>query len=161
MKFQLKIFILFLILTIISCKKSEQKKTTFNNTVDYDKIVDDKVNLNNLLHKAINLNDTIAFKRASKIFETSGRDKEFIYYSITMAEKNNYSDAYFETYFLLNAIDEIEGYNKNKTNYLALFYLFKAFEKGNGHAKYVINELYKDPKLIPNSKFFLTKMNHL
>ncbi|MEN4762889.1 hypothetical protein ABEG63_21395 [Chryseobacterium sp. C39-AII1] len=105
-----------------------------------------------LLDDAIIKGDTLAYQESFKDFSVSGHLQEFLYYSLKMAKNHNYSDAYFDTYYILNLLNNQNGFISEKDKNESLFYLLKSYEMGNSNAKYKINDLFiKKNKKIPNS----------
>lgn len=102
------LFLVFILFSILNCNKEKSNedvklKNVLSKklTTDYIPYVDGKFDFNNRtlredLNKAIYENDTLAYNRACKKYATNGRYKEFLYYAILMAEKNNYRDAYWD-----------------------------------------------------------------
>lgn len=104
------------------------------------------------LKKAIDKGDTHAYDVASKKYMINGRQKEFLYYAILMAEKNNYIQAYTD----ISTILGIYNYeNPSDTNFISrykLYNLLKAYEMGDDGAKQSVDQLYTDKgKKIPKS----------
>lgn len=148
----MKNYLLILLILVISCRENnvENKNIQNKNVIlnEYETEYNDKEKLNELLRKAIDDNNTDAYYKAFKIHVIANRYHEFLYYSITMAEKNNFSQAYFDTYYLLTV-------RISKPSKLAMYYLLKAYEKRNEDAIDEIKELFPDPKSIPTSNSFL------
>jgi hypothetical protein len=144
-----KILILNIIIMVLffGCKKNEIVKT--QNPI-YQSGYENKAILDSLLRKAIILGDTIAYKRAYKEFQISGHNKEFLYFSIKMAERNNYLKAYFDVYQIIKVNDMIEKFDDKKTSNIGLFYLIKAYKKGDKNSRDEIEILFPNKKLIPN-----------
>ncbi|MDQ8141012.1 hypothetical protein [Chryseobacterium sp. CFS15] len=150
---------------LLSCfKKNDDEITT--TTTPMDTIVKDsnpymenyqnRKRIKKLLDNAIINGDTISYQEAYKDFIISEHSQEFLYYSIKMAKRNNYTRAYFDTYTILNILDKRNGYLSQSDKNEALFYLLKAYEKGDINAKYKLDELYtKKNKKIPLSSSVL------
>lgn len=149
---------------LLSCfKKNDDEITT---TTPMDTIVKDsnpymenyqnRKRIKKLLDNAIINGDTISYQEAYKDFIISEHSQEFLYYSIKMAKRNNYTRAYFDTYTILNILDKRNGYLSQSDKNEALFYLIKAYEKGDINAKYKLDELYtKKNNKIPLSSSVL------
>ncbi|MCY0968137.1 hypothetical protein [Chryseobacterium wangxinyae] len=111
-----------------------------------------------LLDDAIINGDTISYQDAYKNFIISDNSQQFLYYSIKMARRNNYSRAYFDTYSILNLLDKKNGFVSESDKNESLFYLLKAYEKGDINAKYKLDDLYtKKNTKIPSSSSLLIK----
>lgn len=144
---------------LFSCSKKyenissiNKKDTIETNSNPYLLNYENKQKIKKLLDNAIINGDTISYQEAYKDFIVSDNSQEFLYYSIKMAKRNNYSRAYFDTYSILNLLDKKNGYVSESDNKEALFYLLKAFEKGDINAKYKLNDLYiKKNTKIPSS----------
>lgn len=152
------------ILFFISCNKkidnnSEKLHNIEQNQINpYTSKYDDEEYMKNLLDKAILHGDTTSYKEAYKNFVISNHHKEFLYYSMKMSEKYNFSNAYYNTYHLINLLDNINGYNSKEKNKTALFYLIKAYELNNHYAKSKVQELYLNKGLkVPSSITVLEK----
>ncbi len=114
-------------------KESQELKNILDeensNKKEYTHYKDNKFDFNdkNLyknLNKAINEGDTIAYKSASKYYIVNGRYKEFLYYAILMAEKNNYREAYWD-------ISTILASESNEfTSQYGTYSLLKSYEMG-------------------------------
>lgn len=153
-----KFIFLTTIFLLSSCKKNNEgiqkdKKTNnekekiVSNDDPYQRGYNDKVYLNKLLEDALLKGDTIAYRRAFKEFTISGHNEEFIYYAIKMAERHDVALAYADAYYLLT-------YRQDEPNKIAIFYLLKAYEKGDKDAKSEVKEIFLDKK-IPSSNSFM------
>ena len=109
-----------------------------------------------MLDSAIINADTLSYQQAFKDFIVSEHSQEFLYYSIKMAKRNNYPRAYFDTYTILNILDKRNGYLSQSDKSESLFYLIKAYEKGDINAKYKLDNLYTKKNIkIPSSTSLL------
>lgn len=148
----MKNYLLILLTLVISCRENnvENKNIQTKNLIinDYEAEYNNKENLNKLLKDAIDNYNKDSYFEAFRIHVISNRYEEFLYYSIMMAEKNNFDQAYYDCYYLMTV-------RINKPNKLAMYYLLKAYEKGNEDAKDEIKELFPDTKTIPTSNSFL------
>ncbi|MDW9379165.1 hypothetical protein [Chryseobacterium sp. JV558] len=122
------------------------------NTEEYTQYKDNKFDFNDKqlyenLKKAIYEGDTLAYKSASKHYIINGRYKEFLYYAILMAEKNNYKEAYWDISSIL-ASEQHELYASQYETYS----LLKSYEMGDKGAKQSVKNIYTDKgKKIPKS----------
>lgn len=127
-----------------------------NESNPYMENYDNKTRMKKLLDNAITSGDTLSYQEAYKDFLVSEHSQEFLYYSIKMAKRNNYNRAYFDIYCILNLLDKKNGYLSESDKNEALYYLLKAYEKGDSNAKSLLNDLYiKQNKKIPTSKSIL------
>jgi TPR repeat protein len=157
------LLMLFPIAILFSCTRKDENKTSIIKT---DTIIKDpnpyivnyenKERMKKMLDSAIINADTLSYQQAFKDFIVSEHSQEFLYYSIKMAKRNNYPRAYFDTYTILNILDKRNGYLSQSDKNEALFYLLKAYEKGDINAKYKLDELYtKKNNKIPLSSSVL------
>lgn len=138
------IMLLTLVLLTFSCRKNIPEKIDSKSTVAS---LNDSVY--NVANTAIEKGDTIMYKKAYRYFSINHHDKEFLYYSITMAHVYSFSQAYFDTYTILTNVNDS---NKLKNNILCDYYLLKSYEGNNHHAKDMIKEIYLDKGLkVPTS----------
>lgn len=91
--------------------------------------------------------DTLAYRKLRHIFYYSGHSKEFLYYAMLTAEQD-YPLAYFDVYTLLYSLKN----PKSKTNKLANYYLFLAYEKHAEHSKTTIEERFGNSFRVPNAE---------
>ncbi|EJL71480.1 hypothetical protein [Chryseobacterium populi] len=144
-----KIIILNILLLLISCNKKEKTKETTSPSSIKNSETTDKY-----LNDAILKGDTIAYIRAYKAYSIHGRDEEFLYYAIKMAEEHQYPFAYENVYTILSTISDEKGYNKKSK--IGEYYLLRAYELGNAMAKERIKWKYSDEnKKIPTSRSVL------
>ncbi|AZA75190.1 hypothetical protein [Chryseobacterium indoltheticum] len=164
-----KFLIIFLIVKLfISCSKKEKNindlQTSLINKNDsitkeenpYIANYDDKKRKKKLLDSAIIYGDTLSYQEAFKDFLIAERSQEFLYYSIKMGKIHNYGEAYFDTYYIMNLLDNRNKYISEKDKKVSLYYLLKAYEMNNSTAKDKLNDLYlKKNKKIPTSASIL------
>ena len=142
------------ILTLfMSCKKEDYKKEheesckSNNDGANYLNL--DDSNMIFELKKGIMDNDTILYKKYYAIYLKSGHAKEFLYYALLMAEKNNSKTAYLNVAEILNDPIQVKYNFKSK---FASFNLLKAYELGEKNAKQYVNYIYTEKgKPIPKS----------
>jgi TPR repeat protein len=157
------LLMLFPIAILFSCTRKDENKTSIIKT---DTIIKDpnpyivnyenKERMKKMLDSAIINADTLSYQQAFKDFIVSEHSQEFLYYSIKMAKRNNYPRAYFDTYTILNILDKRNGYLSQSDKNEALFYLLKAYEKGDINAKYKLDNLYTKKNIkIPSSTSLL------
>lgn len=157
------LLMLFPIAILFSCTRKDENKTSIIKT---DTIIKDpnpyivnfenKERMKKMLDSAIINADTLSYQQAFKDFIVSEHSQEFLYYSIKMAKRNNYPRAYFDTYTILNILDKRNGYLSQSDKNESLFYLIKAYEKGDINAKYKLDNLYTKKNIkIPSSTSLL------
>jgi hypothetical protein len=118
--------------------------------VDSDFDFNDKT-LKENLNKAIYKGDTIAYSKACKQYAINGRYKEFLYYAILMAEKNNYGKAYWDISTILSFEDTHPLFNKFESKY-GRYSILKAYEIGDDVTKSSMNRIYTEKgKPVPSS----------
>jgi len=143
--------LLFIVFFCGSCMKDSNKP--------YEK--GDKVKVYHHLRLAINEGDGEAFNKAARYFLLNGKETEFYYYSLLMANKHNNSEAYFHLYRILTINRKINGVNlygadKNSKN-MSLFYLLKSHELGYKNAKFHISQEFTNLDSIPHSSIYINK----
>ncbi|MFZ4929542.1 hypothetical protein [Chryseobacterium sp. Mn2064] len=154
---KIKYMIVFCITaSIVSCNQKERKvidkgteseKTFKINDTKSDSL---KILLNNIIKKG----DTLSYNKAYKTFTVYGDKREFLYYSMMMADKYNYKRAFYNTYMLIQSIGiEYEYDTKSK---IGEYYLLKAYEMEDKFAIQDVEYIYKG-KLIPTSSSVLEK----
>jgi hypothetical protein len=162
-----KLFLLSVLSLLFNCDKNTSKKDVKLKNILNDKQAneyiphkDDKFDFNDKtlkenINKAIYKGDTTAYKQAYRYFSINYYEKEFLYYSIMMADKYDYNQAYFDTYIILS---NLNTENKIDDCSVCQYYLLKSFEKNNHYAKDVIKEIFTDKGLkIPTSISVLQK----
>jgi len=101
-----------LMFVIVSCKKEESYPMAYVSAKDHEKYEVD----------ALEKGDTIAYNQLSMEFFDSPNEGEFLYTSLTMANKYNYGRAYDDAYMCLtNAYHkkeytELDGLDRNTKN---------------------------------------------
>jgi hypothetical protein len=155
----------FLLIIIYSlCSSCNKKENIDSNQIQDEKITspsqsyfDDFVNqdkIKALTDKSKN-GDTIAYRNLRHIYFYSDHVKEFLYNAMTIAEKHDYPLAYYDVYTILYSPDN----NDSRTNKLANYYLFKAYEKKSEHAETTIKERLGDSYKIPKSQDYWVEIN--
>ncbi|EJL71483.1 hypothetical protein [Chryseobacterium populi] len=151
------LFVIPLFFFFESCSKTEKKRNNDKKeSVENKKVATDtnslnindtklQEDLNNMLLK----NDTIMYIKSRRKYITSGHSKEFLYYAILMAEKNNYKEAYKDITNILDfTLEDPLAYNSQYASYC----LLKAYEMGDEGAKSSVNYIYTEKgKKIPTS----------
>lgn len=148
-----------ILLLFISCIKEEQKnkqqKDVYkpDTSVAFNYLNFDDPKLGVELKKAIMENDTILYKKYYAIYSKSGHIKEFLYYAILMAEKNNYKTAYLHIAeaFDMRLDDPLITKYKFESKFSS-YNLLKAYEMGDKNAKQSVKYIYLEKgKPIPKS----------
>ncbi|MBW8360998.1 MAG: hypothetical protein K0M56_02285 [Kaistella sp.] len=137
-------------LLVSSCNKNEQK--TDKNNGDINVASDTNVFTEpdvEELNRMIVENDTVAYKKYYKRYITSGHSRDFLFYAVLMAEKNNYPMAYMDIANTLDfKLDDPLAYNSK----YALYCMLKAYEMRVDGAEESINYIYTQKgKTIPKS----------
>jgi|GEM_PF-3433006 len=137
------VLILLSFFCLYNCKKQQQDSLR-NQNDGYIKF--DINNRKKDLEEAIIKNDTTAYKMYFKEYVVNGYAREFLYYAILMAERNNYKGAYQDTSAILySTTDDTLSYRSTFAN----FTLLKAYEMGDKvatqHVKYMYIEKGKKP----------------
>ncbi|UOX34842.1 hypothetical protein LXD69_04860 [Flavobacterium sediminilitoris] len=120
-----KSILLFSILILYSCNKKNDVKTEISTPELYLSIKNDEKLITELKSK-VYTGDTIAYYKLRDIYFNSGYAKEFLYYSIFMAENYNYSVAFrdnFKAFSEISVTKESDAINK-----ISNYYLLKSFE---------------------------------
>lgn len=153
-----KIILFSLILFLFNCTKNDKQ---VNKTINKDTIKKSEIpkfdfhdkELQENLDKAILKGDTLAYIRSYKAYTTNGKSKEFLYYAIIMAEKNNYKRAYYDISRLLALRTDDPLVTKYKYSSSFGFYSFlKSYELGDDFAKDDVKDFYvNENKSIPKS----------
>ncbi|MPT31209.1 MAG: hypothetical protein E2600_06000 [Chryseobacterium sp.] len=143
------------LLCLLNCKKDNsvlQKKELSGKNTGNSFNINQK---SKQVEQSILNNDTISYNRAFKEYVTNGHHKEFLYYAILMAEKNNYKGAYQDISSILEfTVDDPLNYQSK----FSLFSLLKAYEMGNKVAAGSVKYIYTDKgKEIPKSSSIYCK----
>lgn len=142
--------IIILSLFFFSCKDKIEKKAIPENESStlslYLQYFNDKNKVDSLMDKIVNKGDTLAYKDLSMIYALSGHRSDYLRVSLIMANKYQYTQAYYDVYNDLyrtnsyisgNKEETIEDLNMldKDTRNLAFKYLEKAASKGHVKAK--------------------------
>ena len=149
-----KSILLFSLLILYSCNKKSDVKTAISTPELYKSIKDDEKLITELKSK-VYTGDTIAYYKLRDIYFNSGYAKEFLYYSIFMAENYNYSVAFRDSY---KAFNEISSTEENDTiNKISNYYLLKAFESKAKRIDYEeeFEKRFGSIENVPNSKDYI------
>ncbi|WP_370899697.1 hypothetical protein [Chryseobacterium gossypii] len=159
---KIKLFLALLLLFNCAKKEKQINKIVNNDSINRFEIpkfdFHDK-ELQTNLNKAILNGDTLGYIRSYKTYTINGRDKEFLYYAIIMAEKHNYRRAYYDISRILSLRPTDSIYKKN--NYSSKFgdySLLKSYELGDDFAKDDVKDFYiNEHKPIPKSSSIYCK----
>ena len=106
--------------------------------------------------------DTIAYSELRiEYLEVHYYEEEFLLYSIIMADKYNYPQAYYYVYECLTSIFERHHYAgkiDEKTKELALKYLREGVELNDKQSTHELSELYLQGKYVPKDTIFGKKL---
>lgn len=147
---------------VFSCKENSSKITVENSRrAEKKSIIEDTVEkpIYDLIRKAIAKGDTVAYSNVSSIYFHEENETEFLYVAMIMANKYDYSAAYYDVYttFAYPYTGERLDAMDHDTKCLALYYLLRAKEKGVDQAINECETIFKGKK-IPKSSFFLLEM---
>lgn len=141
---------------LLSC--NEKNKHTDNDLSQKKDLISQKFDLDNPaikqdLDNAILKGDTIAYVKSYKAYTINGKSKEFLYYAILMAEKNNYKRAYYDISRILALRTDDPLYKKYKfSSSFGTYSFFKSYEMGDDFAKEDVKDFYLDKnKKVPKS----------
>lgn len=156
-----KILFVISFICLLACNKNDEKLsrdkevglTEINTHEFYYKKFYDENRSKNLVKKVINEGDTIAFEELKEIYYNSENRREFLYYSLFMANVYNYNYAFYTCYSLLMT-DIITEHNK-VNNIYANYYLLKSYELGYKEDLYSLEQRFDTLKKLPNSKEYL------
>lgn len=158
------IFFLILFICLSACNKYDNIKilndeadssTEINTHEFYYKKFYDENRSKNLAKKIIREGDTVAFEELKEVYYNSENKREFLYYSVFMANTYNYNYAFYTCYSLLMT-DIITEQNK-VNNIQANYYLLKSYELGYKKDLYALKQRFDTLKELPNSKEYLLK----
>lgn len=159
--------IVFLLLLLYSCMGNKEGNTQKIPRVDSTTVARADSNsttvrltrheIDSCINLSINHGDTMAYNKVQSFFTLEMRDNEFLYYSIIMANKYNFRDAYFNVYWTLANPGTGESFDQldSKTQNLALYYLLMSHELGRENSKYSIEEIFGKNRDIPKANSFL------
>ena len=152
------ILIILTILVISSCQKQPERsdESPIFISGNFFEDFNDEQMIKTLSGKII-AGDTIAYAALKEIYFNSGHSKEFLYYSITMANNFQYYDAYFTTYIILRT-DIIDSTNV-ASNKIANDYLLKAFELGHKDANYEMKDRFPESNNLESGNNLLNHTN--
>ena len=123
---------------------------------------DTGISIKDLKISVITKGDTIAYKNLKiEYLNTEYYKDEILFYSLMMANKYNYSQAYFDVYKSLTDIYEHDisvGSIDDKTKELALKYLYKGVELNEYDAICKLSELCFDGKYVSKDTILGNKL---
>ncbi len=147
----MKILIIFIIVIFYTgCQNDKNKEINerMNDVVATPKINENETRI--LCDKILKDGDTISYNNLSYIFFLNNRSEELLYYSFFMANKYNYSDAYYDVYSIFTDIEKPEAldlYSKK----IATYYLLLAYEHGHIEANEILVSKYGKKENYPKS----------
>jgi len=105
--------------------------------------------INELKELVLTKGDTVAYDELATAFMNEKYPEEYLIYSIIMADKYNYSPAYFQVYYCLTSTFEHHVVPIDiKTKNLALKYLKKGVDLNESQAIRFLSELYMTGKYV-------------
>jgi hypothetical protein len=156
-----KVILLFGFMTILSsCTENEKKENLYETDSSFL-----KQNLDSLLNAALNKGSLRAFDKSAALLDYYNNMDRLFFASIIMANKYNYSKAYYRAFICLK-----EGFDTNYSKIelnndlnfsFAKYYLLKAkeIEKKDEDLIFSINvelkALFKEYPLLPNAEDYL------
>lgn len=153
-----------LLFFLFSCYNEKEKKQNVN-SIESKKIIykniDDKKTIDSLKSMVTLKGDKDAYKRLYIIYAKELRQGEILLYSLQMAHKYNYSQAYDCIYATLvenensNDIDSLDEQTRN----LATYYLLRAYELGLDESA-MLKKIFGEHAPIPKSSIYLDKMKN-
>lgn len=120
----------------------------------------DAVKMRTLIDSAVNTGNENAYAQVSAFHILHGKEQDFLYCALIMANKYQSPMAYFHVYFIftsaapLNRKDAIIGLDPMTKN-LAMYYLLKSYELGYTDAKFEVDDVFGKNITPPKSKDYL------
>jgi len=151
-----QVLIFFSFLLFAQCKNIHQKP-------DVPIIITDNFSIEESrrkIEKAIDFNDTLSYSQIASDLNLKHFYSDLFYYSLQMANRNNYPDAYFNVYIgfaysTSKSPKETLLLMDNKSKNFAIYHLLKSYELGYKNAIYNIDEIFGKIKDIPASNKYL------
>jgi len=126
------------------------------------------------LKKIVDCGDTVIYQQMFDKYDDNFHIDEFLAYSLIMANKYDFAQAYYDVFYILTLLPEINVKEcfyclDEKTRLFALDYFKQAIYKGNiiaserllnefgKNQSYPIEELYLDTALIKQAKINITQ----
>lgn len=125
---------LFIIGCNINDEKPEKKQTDFPMNLHYLNLEQKKVSI-------LNSGDIDAYESVSAAYLDYASNEEFLIYALTMANKYEYPQAYFDVYICLTDVylTDITKMDK-RTSDMSIEYLILASKKGHQQAKEIVEK---------------------
>ena len=151
-----KLASLLILFLTLSCAKNDKKVNKISReikTLGTPKFDFQNKSLQTNLNKAILDGDTLAYIRSYKSYTTNGKSREFLYYALLMAEKNNYRRAYYDiSRILALRTDDPLVTKYNYSSKFGNYSFLKSYELGDDFAKDDVKDFYiNQNKPIPKS----------
>lgn len=152
----------FTIILFICCNDNNNDKVLMVNSTstNYNKL--DSVSI--WARNAIEKGDTLSYLKVSSYYIFERPDvfdySDLFISSYLMANEHNYSEAYFDLFYILSQSHfkfNLEKTGKNTKNF-ALFCLLKSYELGSSNSKHWIKINFKNN--IPSSKDYVNLLGH-
>jgi len=151
--------IIYSILVIFLYACNSKNQDSFNKkTLQKNDAITNGKETDSLLRKAINDGNIVCYKKAASIYFNENRYNELYFYAMLMANKHNYSRAYYDLYIIINRkgqkINDIQMYSDDDfTHKLSIYFLLKSYELGLKEARSNLEEVFGEN--IPKSEIFL------
>lgn len=160
----MRIILVTLLLFLISCKdntihgttEERKQRVTKQGTVSTGSIFLLKYNdkkLRDSLIIMVRHGDKKAFKELKDMYFFTEHISDFLFISLEMSDKYNYSNAYMTNYMILE-----DSYSVNMKN-LGFYYLLKAYESGDDSAKEILKSDYAGLIITPSSEYWKDHIN--
>jgi hypothetical protein len=147
---------------IFSCTNQRKKgENVTTEAISPKAPLDNRKLINELLDKAVNKGDAKAYNQVASYHITEDMGQEFLYYALKVSNKYNNPEAYFHVYYILafpRSGEKLKDMDKRTQN-MAMYYLMKSFEMGHTSAKFQVEEIFKNEKIIPKSSYYLKKLS--
>ena len=142
---------------LFSCEKKENKpeSTAISPSSQYFTDFNNLDKMKDLKERILKKGDTVAYKELRYIYYYSGHTAEFLPYSLIMANDYNFTPAFYNVF----AEMDLPAAENSKSQKLAKYYLFVAYEKNAEHAKATIKERFGESFIVPNSKEYWNSLN--
>lgn len=143
------IILVNIILLIVFIVYYSKRNKELNNLASYQKKIELTDSLKWLTFRK---KDTIAYNKLRSIYLDKPNEGEFLFYSIVLANRSHYPQAYFDVYHELRFIEKMEKnkiYSSKETKILMIDYLVKGAKLGHRQSIYELGKLYIEGKDFP------------
>lgn len=147
--------------SLFSCKEHNTAKNNTIATPQYEVLLNNTKQKQQLLVSAINDGDFKAYNEIANAYLLAEKIDELYYYSLLMANKHKCPEAFYHLFVIMNEKVTIGGVKLYSTDEVtintSLYYLVKSKELGYERAQYEIKGIFGD-KAPPPSIYFLKKL---